>query len=139
MTLDFGLLAEAAVSKGGHVSILTTFDRFTAEKFPFVVPQMSLVLWISGHPSEIGQHAISVELVDADGHRPAGAPVLNASLNLGANPEGAWETPRGALVLNFQGMKFLNPNTYTFVVKVDGKHAGDVKFYVKQEAQQAAA
>lgn len=140
MTIDFGLLAEAAVNKGGQLFIMGTCDRLHAGGFPFTIPQIALVLRVAAHPSEVGEHSVSIELVDEDGRKVLEGPgSINAQVNLGPNKEGAWERPYGDVVLNFQGLKIMRPGAYTFVVKADGQHAGDVKFYVKQAAQQAAA
>lgn len=138
MELDFGLLAEAALNKNGQLFIMGTCDRLHAQAFPLKLPNLSLVLRFSSHPSEAGEHEIAVDLVDADGRRVQQGPSLKGKVSLGPNQEGGWERRYADLVVNFQGLKLTKAGTFTFVVKSDGRHVGDVRFHVKK-AQDLAA
>lgn len=69
MEVRLGVLAdEAHVSNAGKLSINGMFDRIMAAKFPANHPYCMLTIVIRIGPWDEGEHALMVEMIDADGH-----------------------------------------------------------------------
>lgn len=123
----------ALIDQHGKLSVLGIFERIWVERFPAVHPRLHLVLRLKGRRTEIGDHPIVIQLLDADGRE-----VLRGEGNvqIGEPPAGVLEVEAGA-VLAFD-VPLEGPGTYTFEIFVDGQRAAAVPVIVSSMPSPAA-
>jgi len=117
----------AIIDQHGKLSVLGIFDRIWVERFPAIHPRLHLVLRLKGRRTEIGDHSVLIQLVDAQGQE-----VLRGEGNvaIGEPPAGVVEI-EAAAVLAFD-VPLEKPGVYTFEIAVDGAHAASVPVSVLQ-------
>jgi Family of unknown function (DUF6941) len=118
MEVDLAVLADAAnVSGEGKLNLLGIFDNMTlGPDFPATSTTFSIVVRLVAHPSELGQHQLTLRVADADGKEVA---KLDAGFNVGrkkASPKPA-SLP---IVLGAQ-VTFPSPGDYAFDILIDGR------------------
>ena len=134
MRVSLGLLADYAnVSDSGKLNIMGVFQAMNSAAFPYVHPQMYLVLQFEIDRSEVGKkRKLEVSLINEDGL---------ALFSVG----GEMEIPKppdpklvagGPVVFNnllgFQGLVFEKPGNYEFKVLVGDDHKHSVPLKVLQ-------
>jgi hypothetical protein len=117
----------AIIDQHGKLSVLGIFDRIWVERFPAIHPRLHLVLRLKGRRTEIGDHSVLIQLVDAQGQE-----ILRGEGNvaIGEPPAGVVEI-EAAAVLAFD-VPLEKPGVYTFEIAVDGAHAASVPVTVLQ-------
>ena len=135
MYLSYGLLADAVVpGSQGKKNIVGTFSVIYASKFPSQHPSLSLALRIEGDQGEVGKHRLELSFVDAD-YKPIGKPV-EMDFELEPSPLPIKGIPRSfEATMNIQLLPIPKPDSYEFVVRVDGRHIGSIPFYAVQVPQ----
>ena len=92
-------------------------------EFPGVHPRATLVLLLAGRRDEVGDHRVSIALVDPDDEV-----VLehNGGLQMREPPAGVTEVEApGIIVLD---LPLERPGRYAMVVRIDGREAARVPF-----------
>ncbi len=131
MRVALGVLADYAnVTADGKLNIMGVFQIVYAAQFPYVHPQMHLVLTLEADPSEAGnKKQLEIKLMGPDG-----APLLAVGGELEV-PKGS-PFPGAAIGLNhilgFQGVRFDKPGDYQFAVLVGGDHKQSIRLKVLQ-------
>jgi len=117
----------AIIDQHGKLSVLGIFDRIWVERFPAIHPRLHLVLRLKGRRTEIGDHSVLIQLVDAQGQE-----ILRGEGNvaIGEPPAGVVEI-EAAAVLAFD-VPLEKPGVYSFEIAVDGAHAAAVPVAVLQ-------
>jgi len=69
MEFAYTILAEAADHAGGKLYVMGgDIDSVDAKSFPFVYPQLNVVVKLShGESADVGEHVISIEIIGPDG------------------------------------------------------------------------
>ena len=128
MNVHLALVCDhAIIDQHGKLSVLGIFDRIWVERFPAIHPRLHLVLRLKGRRTEIGDHSVLIQLVDAQGQE-----ILRGEGNvaIGEPPAGVVEI-EAAAVLAFD-VPLEKPGVYTFEIAVDGAHAASVPVTVLQ-------
>jgi hypothetical protein len=117
----------ALIDQAGKLSVIGIFERIWVERFPAVHPRLHLVLRLKGRRTEIGEHAIVIQLLDPDRREVLRG---DGAVQIGEPPAGVTEVEAGA-VLTFD-VPLDRPGTYHFAITVDGQPAADVPVSVSQ-------
>jgi hypothetical protein len=122
----------AIIDQHGKLSVLGIFDRIWVERFPAIHPRLHLVLRLKGRRTEIGDHTVLIQLVDAQGQE-----ILRGEGNvaIGEPPAGVVDI-EAAAVLAFD-VPLERPGVYTFEIAVDGAHSASVPLTVAHMQTQA--
>jgi hypothetical protein len=122
MNVNLAVLCDAAnVSREGKLNILGEFDSIHVANFPLVYPTMVLVVRLEAHPTEAGEHALKLHLVDEDGGDCV--PPLQ-----GGFPGVPIRT--APLILQMHGVRFDKPGHYSFELLVDNHHLRSLPLHV---------
>ncbi len=111
----------ALIDQAGKLSVIGIFERIWVERFPAVHPRLHLVLRLKGRRTEIGDHPVTIVLLDPDGREVLRG---DGAVQIGEPPAGITEVEAGA-VLAFD-VPLDRPGTYTFDIAVDGERAATV-------------
>ena len=128
MNVQLALVCDhAIIDQHGKLSVLGIFDRIWVERFPAIHPRLHLVLRLKGRRTEVGDHAVLIQLVDETGRE-----VLRGEGNvqIGEPPAGVVDI-EAAAVLAFD-VPLEKPGVYTFDIAVDGARAAEVPITVTQ-------
>ena len=128
MNVQLALVCDhAIIDQHGKLSVLGIFDRIWVERFPAIHPRLHLVLRLKGRRTEVGDHAVLIQLMD-----DAGREVLRGEGNvqIGEPPAGIVDI-EAAAVLAFD-VPLERAGIYTFEITVDGAHAVSVPITVAQ-------
>ena len=128
MNVHLALVCDhAIIDQHGKLSVLGIFDRIWVERFPAIHPRLHLVLRLKGRRTEIGDHTVLIQLVDAQLQE-----ILRGEGNvaIGEPPAGVVDI-EAAAVLAFD-VPLERPGVYTFEIAVDGAHAASVPISVTQ-------
>jgi hypothetical protein len=117
----------ALIDQAGKLSVIGIFERIWVERFPAVHPRLHLVLRLKGRRTEIGDHPVSIILLDPDGREVLRG---DGQVQIGEPPAGVTEVEAGA-VLAFD-VPLDRPGTYNFDISVDGERAANVPVAVTQ-------
>ena len=117
----------AIIDQHGKLSVLGIFDRIWVERFPAIHPRLHLVLRLKGRRTEIGDHAVLIQLVDAQGQE-----ILRGEGNVAiGEPAAGVVEIEAAAVLAFD-VPLEKPGVYTFEIAVDGARSASVPISVMQ-------
>ena len=128
MNIQLALVCDhAIIDQHGKLSVLGIFDRIWVERFPAIHPRLHLVLRLKGRRTEIGDHAVLIQLVDAEGRE-----ILRGEGNvaIGEPPAGVLDI-EAAAVLAFD-VPLEKAGVYTFEIAVDGARVASVPITVSQ-------
>ena len=132
MNFQVSVLCDAATDDRGKLNILGAFDTIAGREFPLVHPQCALALRIQFMKMEEGEHQLSLNLVDEDGHpviKPIQFPVRVQV------PEHSYFTSRN-VVINWQRLKFETPGQYSVDIALDGEQQASVPVQVLKFSRQ---
>lgn len=128
MNIQLALVCDhAIIDQHGKLSVLGIFDRIWVERFPAIHPRLHLVLRLKGRRTEIGNHTVLIQLVDAQSQE-----ILRGEGNvaIGEPPAGVVDI-EAAAVLAFD-VPLERPGVYTFEIAVDGARSASVPITVAQ-------
>ncbi len=140
MDIQIATLCDFATDYQGKMVISGTFDTLVARAFPVVHPMCSLAMRICMTPEDNGQHAFSVNIIDADGTS------INEQMPIIADmpiemPDNIPFVTRN-MVMNLQGLQFPSAGIYSVDIHVDEELVARIPLRIlKQEvgAQQPMA
>ena len=128
MECTLALVADAANhEEGGKLNILGAFDQVYTDEFPYVLPQMFVVVRLIANPSEFGRtKELELVLHDQDGIM-VGQPI---------KAKGKVPTPTGGgqarmeLILRMNNVPFEKPGDYAISVLVSGDQKASIRLGV---------
>jgi hypothetical protein len=117
MQLLLATLCDSAADYNGKLCVLGAFDTLCAPQFPVVHPQCSLAVRLLFAPRDVGQHPMSIQMLDESGKAimPPFTPTLDVTF-----PPGAVPFVTRNLVLNLQRLRFDDPGVYHFHIALNG-------------------
>lgn len=115
MNVDLALVCDyALIDQYGKLSVMGIFEHIWVQQFPVVHPRLHLVMRLKGRRTEIGEHQISIRLVDEDGDEIVSG---DGSVTFAEPPAGVTEIEAGT-VLVFD-VPFEHAGSYQFEIAVD--------------------
>ncbi len=115
MQIDFAVCCDyAIIDRLGKLSVLGIFQHIWVGTFPAIHPRLHLVLRLKGRRTEIGDHAVKIQLLDDDDRD-----IMNGdgTVTFSEPPAGVLEIETGA-VLVFD-VPFERPGRFRFEITVD--------------------
>jgi len=128
MEIEVFTLCDAAADYQGRLSILGIFDTIFASNLPATHPQCSVALRIRFKKVEVGNHALTLHIVDYEGKMVI--PALSGPFGIqlvGQEQYGAVN-----LILNLQGLIFKSYGRHDVNLAIDGREVGSLPFMIKQ-------
>jgi len=128
MKVIVAAVAEHAWVENGCLSLSKTFDSVNADKFPYVLPRMSVALRLLIRRSEVGEHKLNIALADSDGKK-----LMNSGLNINFKPP-VDSVPEASFsfALNGQNITFPKPGDYVVDILIDGRVEASIPIYVRE-------
>lgn len=120
MDTQVSVLCDYAADYQGKLCVQGAFDTLFARQFPVVHPACSLALRLCLVPEDAGEHKLGISIVDEDGVALAKERMPIVGDLRVALPEGTSFLTRN-LIMNFQGLRFEKPGTYSVDVTLDGE------------------
>lgn len=118
MDCKLAFVADAANVSNGKLNVLGIFDQLTPREYPYLHPQMYLVVSFQATPPEYGRKKnFEISMLDPDGRLLT---TLKASGNV-PKPE-AGKRANFQIVLQMVNTPFPKPGPYEIVVLVGGDH-----------------
>ena len=127
MHVSFALFADAAnISQEGKLNILGVFDAVHVGQLPTLHPRATFVVRIKAHPSDAGDHAMTLRWIN-----PRGAElwVSNAELSIAAPPPGTTELDM-PVILQLDLQLDLTGD-YRMIVELRDEKRGEALLHVK--------
>ena len=81
---------------------------------------MVLVVRMEAHPTEVGDHRLKLQLLNADGQDVV--PPLEGEFTTGQGPFLGVPVRTAPIILQMHGVRFDEPGYYSFELLVDGHH-----------------
>lgn len=126
MKVLIAAVSEHAWVENGCLSISRTFDSVNVDKFPYLLPRMSVALRLLIGRSEIGEHKLNIALVDSDGKK-----LMNSDININFQPpQDSLSASSLSFALNGQNVSFPGPGDYMVNIMIDGKIETSVPIYI---------
>jgi len=128
MDIEVFTLCDAAADYQGRLSILGIFDTIFSANLPAAHPQCSVALRIRFKKVEVGNHNLTLHIVDYDGNPVI--PPLNGQFAIqlaGQDQVGAIN-----LILNLQGLIFKSFGGHAVNLAIDGREIGSLPFSIKK-------
>lgn len=120
-------VAEHAWVENGCLSLCKTFDSINADKFPYVLPRMSVALRLLIGRSEAGGHKLNISIADADGKK-----LMSSDININFQPpEGSVPEASFSFALNGQNISFPKSGDYAVDISVDGRVEANIPIYLR--------
>lgn len=127
MNVTFAVLADYAnITREGKINILGMFNIIHSASFPYVLPQMQLVMSFEASIAEAGRvKKVEIQLIDEDGKKLF---TLSGEMAIGQVKSG--ELFHANHIVLFNNVKFKSPGNYRFDIFIDGQPARDVPIKV---------
>jgi len=121
-------VADHAWVENGCLSLCRAFDSINVDKFPYVIPRMSVALRLLINRLEAGEHKLNISLADADGQKLMNSDIkINFQLPQSLVPEASF-----SFALNGQNVAFQKPGDYVVNILVDGRVEASIPLYVRE-------
>lgn len=121
-------VADHAWVENGCLSLCRAFDSINVDKFPYVIPRMSVALRLLINRLEAGEHILNISLTDADGQKLMNSDIkINFQLPQVAVPEASF-----SFALNGQNVTFQKPGDYVVNILIDGRVESSIPLYVRE-------
>jgi len=126
--LDFAVVADyALVDQAGKLSVMGMFQHIWVQQFPAMHPRLHLVMRLKGKRTEVGDHAVSIRLLDEQDNEILGG---NGGVRFDEPPAGVTELEAGAILVF--DVPFPHAGTYRFEITIDGARQASVPVTVGQ-------
>jgi hypothetical protein len=121
-------VADHAWVENGCLTLCRAFDSINVDKFPYVIPRMSVALRLLINRLEAGDHKLNISLTDADGQKLMNSDIkINFQLPQSLVPEASF-----SFALNGQNVAFQKPGDYVVNILVDGRVEASIPLYVRE-------
>lgn len=128
MKVLVAVVAEHAWVENGCLSLCKTFDSINADKFPYLLPRMSVALRLLIRRSEVGEHKLNITLADSDGKK-----LMSSDLNINFQPpQGSVPEASFSFALNGQNIAFPKVGDYVVDILIDGRVEASIPIYVRE-------
>ena len=128
MKVLIAAVADHAWVENNCLSLSRTFDSINADKFPYVLPRMSVALRLLIRRSEVGEHKLNISLADSDGKK-----LMDSDININFQPpQGSVSEASFSFALNGQNVTFPNPGDYVVDILIDGRAEASIPIYVRE-------
>jgi len=117
LRVEIFTLCDGATEHAGRLSLLGTYEVIQALGFPFVLPQVTLVLRVRFWPAECPVHSFRLVLTSPDGE-PIGTPV---EVMVALQPTRGERSAAYNLIAHLQNLQIEEPGEHTFDFYLDGK------------------
>jgi len=133
MKVLVAVVAEHAWVENGCLSLARAFDSIGSDKFPHVLPRMSVALRVLISRAEAGEHKLNISLVDSDGKK-----LMNSDININFQPpEGSVPEASFSFALNGQNVTFPTAGDYVVNILIDGRIEAGIPIYVREKKQES--
>jgi len=120
LRVEIFTLCEGAIEQEGRLSMIGTYETVNADGFPFVIPQVTVVLRLRFWPAEHRNHLMSLTLTGPDG-LPVGSPV-EVPLTLLQPPQERSNSYN--VITRFHNLQIVEPGEYAFDFRLNGRCEG---------------
>jgi hypothetical protein len=121
-------VADHAWVENGCLTLCRAFDSINVDKFPYVIPRMSVALRLLINRLEVGDHKLNISLTDADGQKLMNSDIkINFQLPQSLVPEASF-----SFALNGQNVAFQKPGDYVVNILIDGRVEASIPLYVRE-------
>jgi len=128
MKVLIAAVADHAWVENNCLSLCKTFDGILADKFPYVLPRMSVALRLLIRRSETGEHKMNISLADSDGKKLMNSDIkINFKLPQESIPETSF-----SFALNGQNITFPKAGDYVVDILIDGRVEASIPIYVRE-------
>jgi hypothetical protein len=127
----FSLCDATTVDTGGKLNILGAFDTIWAANVPVVYPQFAIALRVRFDRSEIGEHKVVFNFVDADGKHLL--PSAHGSIHVNSLNDRTSASTNS--IINVQQVRIEKYGEYSIDLSIDGKNAASVPLFVMSPQQ----
>ncbi len=127
MNVEAFAICDYAQDALGKLTIVGAFDALNVKEFPAVHPLMCIAARIRFPVYELGNHAIRVDIRNAEGE--ALVPPLEGGLTV--NGIGA-DSACANLTLNLMNVQWTREGTWHVVLSIDGAERAQIPLYVRQ-------
>ena len=122
MECKLAFVADAANDTQGKLNVLGIFDQLNPAEYPYLHPQMCLVVSFQASPAEFGRTKdIEIALVDPDGR-----PLVNLKSSTDVPKPAAGKKANLRFILNMVNTPFPKEGPYEIVVLVGGDQKASV-------------
>jgi len=120
----------ANVSTDGKLNIIGVFQEFTAETFPSLVAQLTLVISWSAEPVEFNsQKEVRISFMGPDRDERIDLPPIQLAIPEATRPG---EPAIAYQILTLQDLPLLKPGPHAFYVMVGGETKTRIPLYVRE-------
>ena len=130
MDIEIFTLCDYAQDYGGKLLVVGTFDTIFSPVFPAAHGQCAIALRLRFEPTEVGEHRVSIVLVDADGRE---LNRVDGQLNVRTKPQQTFATAN--LALTIRNLPFQSAGDYAFNLGYDGEHVTALPLLVRLRPQ----
>lgn len=117
MQIDFAFLCDTAVADSKLHALGVGIDVIYARQVPATHPSFMLVAQVRASVAELGEKAMSVRLIDDDGHDVV--PAVEMKLTIGQPAAGLREST-GRVLVGFNSVTFQNYGSYSLHLVIQG-------------------
>jgi hypothetical protein len=129
LRIEIFSLCEGAVEQNGRLFLLGIFENVSAPCFPFVLPEMAVVLRVRFWPAEPQQFSARLVVTNPDGR-----PVTQIPEGLGANPAAHGEQSRSCnLILHIQNLPIDEPGDYSVDFCLNNRLEARLPFSIRRQ------
>ncbi|MDR3019627.1 MAG: hypothetical protein LBU66_01845 [Treponema sp.] len=127
MKAELFTFCDFAQDNGGKLTIVGTFDTIVSRNFPFVHPQLSVVIRIRFDITEFGLHDFRIETRAIDSELSMDTVSGKIDVKGAGNASAVFH-----LVFGISNLQFKNPGVINFVLYIDNKEISSVPLYIRQ-------
>lgn len=122
-------VADHAWVENGCLSLCRTFDSINVDKFPYVLPRLSVALRLLIGRSEAGTHKLNISIAEPDGKK-----LINTDLNINVQPpQESVPEASFSFALNGQNISFPKSGDYAVDVIIDGELKASIPIYAREK------
>jgi len=133
--IEIFAVCDGASEQGGRLSLIGTYDTIGSGSFPFVVPQMTVVLRLRFWPGEARRHNVRLEVTSPDGQR-AGSP-LEGEMNL--HPTDDDLTGAYNIIAHLRDTPIEEPGEHVIDFRLDDQLQGRLPICVRRQAEKVGS
>lgn len=133
MECKLAFVADAANDSKGKLNVLGIFDQLTPREYPYLHPQMYLVLAFKATPAEFGRKKnFEIALLDPDGK-----PLTTLKVSAKVPKPDAGKTANLQIVLQMVNTPFPKPGPYEIGVLVGGDQKATIPIEAVEPPKQS--
>jgi len=130
ISINYSHLCEKAfLSQNGNLNLIGVFENITAQKFPIVFPQLSIVTSMKGEP---GQHQLGIKIVHIGNKEDVMKPItLNINIEAPKKP-GTEKSQNIRLIGDINNLTLKEVGKYEVQILLNNEKAYSVPFSVQK-------